>query len=260
MVGVHNSLGIMGRSAKDINSCMKHILSNSETEHYAKVDARYAPVQWREEEEEKKNEKLKIAFIDADPCFPTPPGLSRGVRHAVKALRARGHQLVPLDDIDARLMSNASSLAWQMMGAVKIADWVDRDTFVMLDWSVFGLKYLHILTPKFLRKILALIVRPWSPILSKFLSADPKTLASNELWRMNSKRLRLTEKMLARWRDMDIDALITPGMCMLPPKHGWPQFMCSPMSVYAAFNMMNFPAGIVPVSCNGLSMQLPTSI
>ena len=64
---------------------------------------------------------------------------------------------------------------------------------------------------------------------------------------LNAKRLALTETVISEWRGQNIDVVIAPGFTMPALKLGYPAWLPSGISYTSVYNLLNFPAGSVPV-------------
>ena len=64
---------------------------------------------------------------------------------------------------------------------------------------------------------------------------------------LNAKRIALTEAVVAEWRGQNIDVVIAPGMAMPAVKLGYPGWLITAITYTYVYNLLNFPAGSVPV-------------
>jgi Asp-tRNA(Asn)/Glu-tRNA(Gln) amidotransferase A subunit family amidase len=65
---------------------------------------------------------------------------------------------------------------------------------------------------------------------------------------MKAKRLALTEAILADWRGHNIDVIIAPGFAMPAVKLSYPAWLLGGITYTSAYNLLNFPAGSLPVT------------
>ncbi len=71
---------------------------------------------------------------------------------------------------------------------------------------------------------------------------------SGQLFALNDRRRRLAEEVLRDWDRLGIDLLLTPGYSMPAPPLGYPIYLIGTFGLHVVFNMLDFPAGCVPVS------------
>ena len=64
---------------------------------------------------------------------------------------------------------------------------------------------------------------------------------------LNAKRLALTETVISEWRGQNIEVVIAPGFTMPALKLGYPGWLRSGHIYTAVYNLLNFPAGSLPV-------------
>ena len=64
---------------------------------------------------------------------------------------------------------------------------------------------------------------------------------------LKARRLEIMEELLADWKLNNIDVVIAPGFTMPATKLGHAGWLHCAMSYTAAYNVLNFPVGSVPV-------------
>jgi Asp-tRNA(Asn)/Glu-tRNA(Gln) amidotransferase A subunit family amidase len=69
-----------------------------------------------------------------------------------------------------------------------------------------------------------------------------------QLWELNAERLELVEDILGAWERQCIDVVICPGMPMPAQPSGYPAYLQQCISYTLVYNMLDFPAGSIPVS------------
>jgi Asp-tRNA(Asn)/Glu-tRNA(Gln) amidotransferase A subunit family amidase len=71
---------------------------------------------------------------------------------------------------------------------------------------------------------------------------------------MKAKRLEVTEALIADWRGHNIDVVIAPGFAMPAVKVGYAGWLLGAITYTSAYNLLNFPAGSVPVIKSSLDI------
>ena len=87
-----------------------------------------------------------------------------------------------------------------------------------------------------------------SKILATFIS--PRTFSSQsawDVWKLNQETLQLKEAILQEWEAAKIDILIAPGFGIPAPLIGYSAWLQIASSYTCAMNLLDFPAGSMPV-------------
>jgi fatty acid amide hydrolase len=87
------------------------------------------------------------------------------------------------------------------------------------------------------------------------MTVEAASRRSSELWELNAQRLKLVENVLVAWDDKEVDVVICPGMAMPAQPLGYPSHQRGAASYTAVYNVLNFPAGSLPVSRESESDQ-----
>ena len=182
---------------------------------------------------------------DYDGCFEATPGIKIAVSTAVNMLKSIGHDLVPfcppgLDKVN------------ELYGAFMTADEFKGKKALLKDgpvdmqslgpwWSINRL-------PFWVRKLLSPLVALKSPVWAAMMCREEVARESSKLWELNDYRLTLIEDILAEWSAQDIDVVLGPGLGMPAQPLGYPAWELGTISYTCVYNLLNFPAGSMPVS------------
>uniref|UniRef100_A0A9L0SQ73 Fatty-acid amide hydrolase 1 n=2 Tax=Equus TaxID=9789 RepID=A0A9L0SQ73_HORSE len=100
--------------------------------------------------------------------------------------------------------------------------------------------------PRWLRGLLAFLLKPLLPRLAAFLSSM-KSRSAGKLWELQHEIEVYRNSVIAQWRALDLDVLLTP---MLGPAMDLnaPGRATGAVSYTLLYNCLNFPAGVVPVT------------
>ena len=115
------------------------------------------------------------------------------------------------------------------------------------DFSI-GPKYRMMTWPLWFKQLIAPLVGLKSPITAGMLTAQANSKESWQLWEMNAQRLALVEKILRSWDQSKVDVVIAPGLPLPAQPLGYPAWQLGAISYTCVYNLLNFPAGTVPVS------------
>ncbi|XP_026709145.1 vitamin D3 hydroxylase-associated protein-like isoform X5 [Athene cunicularia] len=101
--------------------------------------------------------------------------------------------------------------------------------------------------PRLGKKLLALILKPLFPRLADYLSALGGTRSVKEMWNHHHQIEVYRTEFIAQWRKLQLDVVLCP---VLGPAFtiGYPGKLLTAISSTMLYNVLNFPAGVVPVS------------
>jgi Asp-tRNA(Asn)/Glu-tRNA(Gln) amidotransferase A subunit family amidase len=235
----------MARSAKDIQVCFKEIVNLTSLSPLT-ADPRLVHIPWRDHVAQVGQTRLRIGWHDFDGVVEATPGVKRAVHVAIAALEALGHEVIPyclphMDKINALHGPLMTADGWKT--TKDLLQHCQRDDLslgpVLRAWLV----------PDCLTRIIAPIVRVlYSPVLATFLTNPSKCSQSWQLWEKYNERLDLVKDILADWEINDVDVIIAPGMAMPSLKLGYSAYSFPAKSYTHNYNVLNFPAGSVPVN------------
>ncbi|NXV98732.1 FAAH1 hydrolase, partial [Fregetta grallaria] len=236
------ALGPMARDVDSLALCMKALLC----QELFQLDPTVPPIPF-DEEVYSSSAPLRVGYYDTDGYFPLPPCMRRAVREARGALQAAGHQLVPFSP--PRIPYVMTELFLKTFFADGGRAWLDVFTGDIVDP---GLKpqVNCCKIPKLGKKLLALILKPLQFLLLLKLKnvAKISTCRSvKEMWNHHHQIQAYRTEFIARWRELRLDVVLCP---VLGPAFttGYPGKLLTAISSTMLYNVLNFPAGVVPVS------------
>ena len=184
------------------------------------------------------------------------PGCERAVREAVEILRLKGHSL---EEWSPNGLTEAFSLMGRFMSS-------DGGRFVSsklahgpVDKETIGPRATMMKMPSWLKRNLAPIVSIWSRRFGGAFRAGQDSSESWQLWEMNARFLELAEGILRDWESRGFDAVIAPGFGMPAQPLGYPGWEFCANNYTGVYNLLNFPAGSVPVSLPQHTLIEPSS-
>uniref|UniRef100_A0A0R3S4P0 Amidase domain-containing protein n=1 Tax=Elaeophora elaphi TaxID=1147741 RepID=A0A0R3S4P0_9BILA len=185
--------------------------------------------------------RLRIGYYVEDGFMKPVPACSRVVAQTVEKLKEVGHEMVLFHLPDPE---HAASLFYR--GLMPYG----RDQFLHV--------YANEVVPPLLRTFVFLLKLPifLCNIISYVLSfiSTPLSIISGSYVK-NLGDLRITqklteqyvEKFVEQWKAFELDALICPAFTVPAVPHAYPSRLGTCVFATGLFNLLDFPAGIVPV-------------
>ncbi|XP_037105838.1 fatty-acid amide hydrolase 1 isoform X2 [Syngnathus acus] len=239
--GQKSVLTSSGPMAKDVDGlalCMQALLCD----HMFDLDPTIPPLPFNMQVY-KSAKPLRIGYVENDGITQLTPSMTRSLREVRDLLEQAGHTVVPYNHLRI------------------------KDAFLLISNGIFGdggaslvqklkggpfdpclkLQVLPLYLPRWLRKILSFLIRPLSPRGSLLLQCSTGAGSVVKLWEQHVAVQNYIDETLAEWRRCNIDVLLCP---MLGPAYNF--LYCGRLTLNASFtalyNLLNFPAGVVPVS------------
>ncbi|KAG6932068.1 vitamin D3 hydroxylase associated protein [Chelydra serpentina] len=240
--GILSVTGAVGPMARDVDSlalCMRALLCDD----MFRLDPTVPPVPFNEEVYS-SSAPLRIGYYDTDGYFLLPPCMRRAVHETKEMLQEAGHTLVPF--------------------APPRPDYVMNELFVKGLFADGGSTLLGLFAgdivdpglepqvncyriPTLVKKTLALALRPLFPRLAGYLTALCGVRSEKLLWKQHAQVTAYRMEFIAAWRKLKLDVVLCP---VLGPAFtlGYPGKLFAAVSSTMLYNVLNFPAGVVPVT------------
>ncbi|XP_065265629.1 vitamin D3 hydroxylase-associated protein-like [Emys orbicularis] len=240
--GILSVTGAVGPMARDVDSlalCMRALLCDD----MFRLDPTVPPLPFNEEVYS-SSAPLRIGYYDTDGYFLLPPCMRRAVHETKEILQKAGHTLVPF--------------------APPRPDYVMNELFVKGLFADGGCTLLGMFAgdavdpglepqvncyriPTLVKKMLALMVRPLFPRLAGYLAALCGVRSEKLLWKQHAQVTAYRVEFIAAWRKLKLDVVLCP---VLGPAFtvGYPGKLFAAVSSTMLYNVLNFPAGVVPVT------------
>nr|XP_042712102.1 vitamin D3 hydroxylase-associated protein-like isoform X3 [Chrysemys picta bellii]XP_042712103.1 vitamin D3 hydroxylase-associated protein-like isoform X3 [Chrysemys picta bellii]XP_042712104.1 vitamin D3 hydroxylase-associated protein-like isoform X3 [Chrysemys picta bellii] len=240
--GILSVTGAVGPMARDVDSlalCMRALLCDD----MFRLDPTVPPLAFNEEVYS-SSAPLRIGYYDTDGYFLLPPCMRRAVHETKEILQKAGHTLVPF--------------------APPRPDYVMNELFVKGLFADGGSTLLGMFAgdvvdpglepqvncyriPTLVKKMLALTVRPLFPRLAGYLAALCGVRSKKLLWKQHAQVMAYRMEFIAAWRKLKLDVVLCP---VLGPAFtvGYPGKLFAAVSSTMLYNVLNFPAGVVPVT------------
>ncbi|KGL92982.1 Fatty-acid amide hydrolase 1, partial [Charadrius vociferus] len=236
------ALGPMARDVDSLALCMKALLC----QEMFQLDPTVPPIPFNEEVYS-SCAPLRIGYYDTDGYFPLPPCMRRAVRETWGALQAAGHQLVPFSP--PRIHYVMTELFLKTFFADGGRAWLDVFTADIVDPSLKS-QVNCCKIPRLGKKLLALILKPLRFLLLlklKSVAMISTCRSVKEMWNHHHEIEAYRTEFIARWRELQLDVMLCP---VLGPAFttGYPGKLLTAISSTMLYNVLDFPAGVVPVS------------
>ncbi|XP_054240118.1 vitamin D3 hydroxylase-associated protein-like [Indicator indicator] len=239
ILAVSCALGPMARDVDSLALCMKALLC----QEMFQLDPTVPPMPFNEEVYS-SSAPLRVGYYDTDGYFPLPPCMRRAVQETRAALQAAGHQLVPFSPPRIHYVMNELFLKTFFADGGRA--WLDVFTGDIVD-PCLKPQVIYCKIPRLGKKLLGLILKPLFPRLADYLSALAGMRSVKEMWNHHHQIEVYRTEFISRWRELQLDVVLCP---VLGPAFttGYPGKLLTAISSTMLYNVLNFPAGVVPVS------------
>uniref|UniRef100_A0A674D5D5 Fatty-acid amide hydrolase 1 n=1 Tax=Salmo trutta TaxID=8032 RepID=A0A674D5D5_SALTR len=223
---VLSSLGPMARDVDSLALCMHALLCD----HMFILDPTVPPIPFNQQVYQ-SSKPLRIGYYENDGYAMPSPSMSRALRETKALLEKAGHTLVSFSPprliyaihelgIRGLLGDGCTTLLSNLKGG-------PVDPCLRVQIIPYSL-------PRTVKKILSVLLKP---IVSE----------GEDLWRHHADVEDYMHEVIAEWRRCELDVLLCP---MIGPAyiHNYPGQLISTITYTFIYNLLNFPAGVVPVS------------
>ena len=228
-----DSFGPLARSVDDIDLVVKTLV-DMDLNDPSIVPLPYRPVA--------KKEKYNVGyFVSNGLCRPTPP-CTRAVTETVEKLKNAGHRVTELKfpralEATTTFLSLASMDGYRRYMSDLTTDPVDP-----------AVQQLLLLTrlPDWVKSLLSLLLRVLGLTVESYIITASKSLSLQQMWNAHAWRNDYAYEIAHLFRPYDF--VICPVNCQPPIKHGAFPHMPFAASYTFLFNLVDMPAGVVPVT------------
>ncbi|KAM7012154.1 fatty-acid amide hydrolase 1 [Tautogolabrus adspersus] len=240
--GQKSVLATSGPMARDVESlalCMQALLSDD----MFNLDPTLPPLPFNVQTYH-SSKPLRIGYLENDGFCQPSPSMARAVREVKALLEQAGHTLVPFS------LKNVGQSFYELVMRGVAADgaysFAQKMKTSPLDPSIRP-QSVPMYLPVWLRRTLSFLLKPLSPRTSAMLSAFCGVGSVANLWKQHVAVEDYINESIEDWRRSNIDVLLYP---VIGPAYNF--FYCcknTQLCTYTMlFNLLNFPAGVVPVS------------
>ncbi|XP_066480073.1 vitamin D3 hydroxylase-associated protein-like [Tiliqua scincoides] len=242
IAGMKSVTTAIGPMAKDVDSlalCMKALLCD-ELFH---LDHSVPPMPFKEEVYT-STKPLRIGYYEDDGYFQPSPSMRRAVQETKNLLQAAGHTLIAF--VPPRLNYVVDELFTRGLFSDGAATLVDKFKGDIVDPNLKSQVNCYSI-PILLKRILAFVLKPVYPRIARDLNALCGVGSAQNLWKHHMAIEIYGQEFLAEWRKLKLDVVLCP---VLGPafNEGYPGKLFAATSYTNLYNVLNFPAGVVPVT------------
>ncbi|XP_039340934.1 vitamin D3 hydroxylase-associated protein-like [Mauremys reevesii] len=242
IAGMKSVTGMVGPMARDVDSlalCMRALLCDD----MFRLDPTVPPLPFNEEVYS-SSVSLRIGYYDGDGYFQPSPSMRRAVQETKKLLQEAGHTLVPFTP--PRIDYVVDELFTRGLFSDGAANLLDKFKGDIVDPTLKSQINCYRL-PILVKKILALILKPVYPRIARDLNALCGVGSAKNLWKHHVAVAAYRTEFIAKWRKLELDVMLCPALGPAFNK-GYPGKLFAASSYTNLYNVLNFPAGVVPVS------------
>ncbi|KAL4222894.1 hypothetical protein ACF0H5_018934 [Mactra antiquata] len=234
--------GPMARDVDTLVEAMKAVLCPFMFE----LDPEIPPIPFNTEVYESKK-KLRIGYYYSDGYVTCIPGVKRGLDEALEGLKNRKHELVEFVVPDVRAMfSELFCKACFGDGSEHVMNMFNDD---MVDPTITLIVLMHQF-PKFIQKYLSYI-STWvtnDRVTGEQMRAMLGVGSVTDWWELTGKVIEFRKSFLQKWKDLELDAVVCPTFPYVAPPTGAVKYLIGGVTYTTLYNVLNFPAGCVPVT------------
>ncbi|XP_055069685.2 fatty-acid amide hydrolase 1 isoform X1 [Misgurnus anguillicaudatus] len=235
---VLSSIGPMARDVESLALFMQALLC----EDMFTLDPTVPPIPFNREVYE-SSEPLRIGYYEVDGYFQPSPSMARAFRETKHLLERAGHTLIPFKPPRITMAANELMVKGILAdGGVTLLKNIGKPIDPTLQSQLMPYRL-----PNFIKKILSIILKPIYPRISASTNSIRGVRSIPELWQQHTQVEEYIHEVFAEWRRLNLDVLFCP---MLGPAYNF--FYCGRLncvlSITGLSNLLNCPAGTVPVS------------
>ncbi|XP_051802956.1 vitamin D3 hydroxylase-associated protein-like isoform X3 [Acanthochromis polyacanthus] len=235
---VRASPGPMARDVDSIVLCMQALLCD----HMFSLDPTVPPLPFNMQIYQ-STKPLRIGYLENNGFQQPSPSMVRSVREVRALLEQAGHTFVPYQPL--RIKETFYELLFKGTYADGAATLAKNMAGSPID-PTMKRAFPHTL-PLRLRRIFSFLLEPWQPRTSLTLRARCGVGSIPELWEQHAAVEDYIKETIAHWRKCDIDVLLCP---VIAPAYNffYTGKNTAMLSYTWLYNLLNFPAGVVPVT------------
>ncbi|XP_075704413.1 fatty-acid amide hydrolase 1-like [Rhinoderma darwinii] len=185
---------------------------------------------------------LRIGYYQEDGFFQPNPSMRRVLLETKQLLEEAGHQLIPFNP---PRVDNMLAISFKLMlgdGGRILADKFENN---VVDPNLEDCLLL-LRMPSAVKRLLALILRPVFPRISRTINSACGARSVKDHWAHHIELEDYRTEFISEWRQLSLDVVLCP---MLGPAFntGYAGRLLAAISYTMLYSLLNFPAGVVPV-------------
>ncbi|MEE6495394.1 hypothetical protein FKM82_002033 [Ascaphus truei] len=240
--GQRSVSAMIGPIARDVDSlalCMRALLCDD----MFQLDPTVPPLPFNEKVYS-SSKPLCIGYYESDGFTMPTPSMRRAVLETKELLEKAGHRLVSFSP--PRVDKSVYELALKGLLADGGVTFLDNFKGDLVDPNLKAQVTMYKL-PSWLKSFLSFIVKPVFPRLANVLRNITGVRSVKELWKHHQEIEEYRQEFIAQWKKLELDAVLCP---ILGPAFtiGYPGKLSTAVSYTILYNVVDFPAGVVPVT------------
>ncbi|XP_044532959.1 vitamin D3 hydroxylase-associated protein-like [Gracilinanus agilis] len=230
-----------GPMAQDVDSLV--LISQVLLSDYMyKLDPTVPPMPFREEVYS-STQPLRIGYVETDGYTQPSPSMIRAVREVSEKLQAAGHKIIPfsVSRIDYAMKKLYVPGIYADGGKTLLEKLCGDDIDPAISSTISLLRL-----PDFIKCLLSQLLRPTDIRTSESINGLRGVGTPENLWKQHVAAEDYQKEFISNWTAMKLDVLLYP--CLCPALDiGSTSKAGECISYMNLFNLLNFPAGVVPV-------------
>jgi len=233
--------GFMSNSAEALVYCWKEVWGLKSGQNCQMVDTSVLPIMWNQE---LFDNKPRIGYYVSDGLLDPASGCVRAVEEAVTRLTDMGY------DVKVVPPPNIRQVIHYFNGIV-LAD-LNNEMYKNMKYDVYDSTLNGVVAAISVYKlpwvIKKLIINPLLSLLTRIPPIATVFNLTSNLAEALASRDKMTRDYLATLDNYDVDIILTPSQLLPAPPTGVLGTFVAPVITYIPWSLMNFPAGIAPVT------------
>ncbi|XP_073450047.1 LOW QUALITY PROTEIN: vitamin D3 hydroxylase-associated protein-like [Aquarana catesbeiana] len=238
MTAVPLCIGPMAQDVDGLVLVMKALLCDE----MFNLDPNVPPIYFNEELYS-SHKPLRIGYYEEDGFFLPSPGMRRVLLETKQLLGEAGHQLIPFKPprVDYAFQMFLKTTIFGDGGKTLADKFKENIVDIHLAESASQFNF-----PALLTKTYSFLLQHSAPRISKIIHSLAGPRSIQEHWMDHVALQEYQAEFIREWKKLNLDAIICP---MLSPAFniGYPGKLLAAISYTMLYNMLQFPAGVVPV-------------
>ncbi|XP_051867746.1 fatty-acid amide hydrolase 1 [Pristis pectinata] len=235
---VETAIGPLARDVDSLALCMKALLC----EDMFYLDSTVPPLPFNDEVYS-SSKPLRIGYYESDGLWIPLPCMKRAIMETKQLLEEAGHTLVPFTPLKPSYAFK--ELVIKGLGSAGSTVILEKLKGDIIDPNLKDLLYVYKMPPV-IKKIMSFLLKPFSRRMADILKNLCGIGSVSELWKHQTAVEAYCEEYVNLWKSKKLDVLLCPA---LGPAFslGYAGKLTVSSSSKIIFNLLNFPAGVVPV-------------
>jgi fatty acid amide hydrolase len=235
---IRGQIGLMAKNISDIRWAMQLLHTNNQKTRCVHLP----PLDFTHRFYPKK--KLRIGVIQDDGFIQPAPVMTRATQEVQNYLEKEGHEIIPVHPTNTKKFLSIYLRAVSADGLNTLR----KNSAGSPISSVLKDVWRYAKIPVWLKKLIASLIGPLGEKrVAEMMKYTQKSDVSS-FWSLEMEKREFIKDELDWWQKHELDLLLTPASATPAPMRGLEKEMSLIFSYYGKYNLLGFPAGVVPVS------------